>query len=97
MTDGEIPVYLDLHFTGHEEDGQWVSECVELGVASCGDTAQEALEAVLEATNLYIETLKDEGELERVFRERSIRVIPAAELASQGEISARIPVATGFV
>lgn len=97
MSDEETPVYLDLHFSGHEEDGQWVSECIELGVVSCGDTAQEALEAILEATNLYIETLKDEGELQRVFRDRGVRMIPRSEMSSDGGISARIPLVMSSV
>ncbi|HTE83670.1 MAG TPA: hypothetical protein VK821_02985 [Dehalococcoidia bacterium] len=63
--------YVLLTFRAYEEDAQWVSECEELGVASCGGTIQEALDSLGEATLLYLETLADEeGELERVFLER---------------------------
>lgn len=37
-----------------EEDG-FVSECVEYGVASCGDTEEEALAMLIEAVELYLD------------------------------------------
>ncbi len=38
-----------------EEDGVYVSRCVELEVASCGDTPKEALAMLREAVDLYLE------------------------------------------
>ena len=38
-----------------EEDGVYVSRCVELEVASCGDTPKEALAMLREAIDLYLE------------------------------------------
>ena len=37
-----------------EEDGVYVSRCVELEVASCGDTPEEALAMLREAAGLYL-------------------------------------------
>lgn len=38
-----------------EEDGVYVSRCVELEVASCGDTPKEALAMLREAADLCLE------------------------------------------
>jgi predicted RNase H-like HicB family nuclease len=37
------------------EEGGFVSECVEYGVASQGDTEDEALEMLIEAVELYLD------------------------------------------
>ncbi len=37
-----------------EEDGVYVSKCVEIEVASCGDTPKEALENLREAIDLWL-------------------------------------------
>lgn len=79
--------YAILTFRVHREDGQYVSECIELGVASCGDSLDDAFEAILDATELYLETLGDEGERERVFLERGIRLLPGEPPAGAEEIS----------
>lgn len=46
-----------LTFAVWREGKDYISECLELGVASCGDTEEEALEAIQDATRGYIETL----------------------------------------
>lgn len=74
----------------HKEGDQYVSECVELGVASCGDTLEEAFEAIKDATAVYLDTLEDEGERERVFAERGITVLPGEPPADGREVSVRV-------
>ena len=39
----------------------YVSKCPELGVASCGDTFDEALRNLREAVDLYLENAKELG------------------------------------
>jgi predicted RNase H-like HicB family nuclease len=46
------------------EGDQYVSKCTELGVASAGDTAEEALEALREAVELYLENARELGLLD---------------------------------
>lgn len=41
--------------TVSKEDGVYVSRCVELEVASCGDTPEEALAMLREAVDLYLD------------------------------------------
>ena len=41
-----------------EEEGQYVSHCPELGVASCGQDAESAIEALQEAVGLYLENAR---------------------------------------
>jgi len=53
------------HLTGAiwREGDQYVSRCPELGVASCGDTPDSALDALREAVELYLENAKALGML----------------------------------
>lgn len=46
-----------------EEEGQYVSLCPELGVASCGHDADSAVEALHEAAELYLENARELGML----------------------------------
>jgi len=87
--------YVDLNFRAFPEGTQWVSECLELGVASCGDTMQEALAAILDATTLYLETAEDEGELERVLRDAGVQRRANGETEPEARIAIRLPVPAG--
>jgi predicted RNase H-like HicB family nuclease len=49
-----------------EEEGVHVSRCVELEVASCGDTPKEALAMLREAVDLYLEDAETSGVLEEL-------------------------------
>lgn len=57
-----------------EENNHFVSECPEFDVASCGDTIDEALKNIKEATLLYLNTIEEKGERQRIFHERNIRM-----------------------
>lgn len=57
------------------EDGKWLSECVELGVGTFGESAQEAGDQAIDAVASYLNTLEDLRERERVFAERGIEVV----------------------
>ena len=70
----QIISHVVLTLLIHEEDGQYVSRCSELGTASCGDTIDEALQNIKEATLLYVNSLEATGELERIFRRKGIQV-----------------------
>ena len=50
-----------LTVTIWEEDGVYVSKCIELEVASCGDTPKEALENIREAIDLYLKNAREYG------------------------------------
>ncbi len=57
-----------------KEDGQYVSFCPQLGVASCGDTVEEATTNLKDAVAAYVEALQETGELKGVLSERGLRV-----------------------
>ena len=68
---------VELHhmvftFRAHEEDGQFVSYCEELGVPSSGATVDEALRNAIEATLLYLNTIEETRDRRRIFDERNI-------------------------
>jgi predicted RNase H-like HicB family nuclease len=82
--------YINVTFKAHKEGDQFVSECIELGVASCGDTLEEAFENIKDAVLLYLNTLEKEGERERVFSERGIQIIPGEPPSPEPEIPVNV-------
>ena len=67
-----------------EEDGQYVSHCPELGTVSCGSTLDEAFANLEEAIEVHLSALVEVEELERVFSERGIAVMPIESLMASG-------------
>ncbi len=49
-----------------KEDDKYVSKCLELEVASCGDTIESALENLKEAVELYLENAKELDLIEEI-------------------------------
>jgi predicted RNase H-like HicB family nuclease len=47
-----------------KESEGYVSKCPELGVASCGDTFDDAVQSLREAVELYLENAKELGIIE---------------------------------
>lgn len=65
--------YIELHVLVRKEGKQYASWCPELDVASCGDNVEQACYHLQDAVDLYIETLAEEKELVRVFKERGLK------------------------
>lgn len=51
-----------------EEDDVFVAQCPELGVASDGDTAEQALDNLREAVELYVENARELGTLDEALQ-----------------------------
>ena len=89
------------HFTARIDpapEGGFVSLCPELGVASQGETVEEAFESLQDAVDTFLSTLADLGDLPRFFAEHNLdRPRPdAAQAAKPGEfISSLIAVVPG--
>ncbi len=56
------------------EDDKYVSLCPELDVSSYGDSVEDALAHLIDAVRLYLDTIVADGERERIFRERGIKL-----------------------
>lgn len=69
--------YVILTYKVWAEKGQFVSECQELGVASCGDTIDEAFRNIQDAVTLYLNSIEEQGDRPRIFKERGIRMLKA--------------------
>jgi predicted RNase H-like HicB family nuclease len=69
--------YIKVTFLIEKEEGGYAAICRELGTASCGSTIEEAAENIREATSLYVDTLEELGERERIFSERGITILSA--------------------
>ena len=67
-------VILTLRF--FQEEGQWVGDCEELGVAQCGDSLDEVRAGLEELLMLTLYTMESVGERERFFAEHSITLHP---------------------
>lgn len=55
-----------------EIEGGYSALCVEIGVASQGETVEEARENLKEAVELYLETAEELGTLDNVLEEAGI-------------------------
>ena len=65
-------VALTLHVW--QEEDYWAGECIELGTATDGPSAEAVLDELGDLVVLTVEALGDAGERERVFAERGITV-----------------------
>jgi predicted RNase H-like HicB family nuclease len=72
--EGTVQKMVWLTYEFEREGDQVVSRCPELGVASCGDTIEDAQRHLEDAIFLYLNTLQEDGELDGVFRARGIEV-----------------------
>jgi predicted RNase H-like HicB family nuclease len=59
-----------LELTGiiKEEGRQYSALCLELDVASCGDTQEEAMKALRDAVETYVQYMVEEGREDEIYR-----------------------------
>ena len=69
--------YIVVTLRAFRDGRDYVSECVELQTASQGDSLEEAIDMARDAAEVYVEGLAEVGELDRVLRERRIKVLTA--------------------
>ena len=67
--------YIVLTIEIEPEGEQFTAEAIELGVASCGDTEEEARANITDAVNLYLGVIRLNGTRDRVFREKGIALL----------------------
>ena len=75
LTATESYVILTLRF--FKEEGQWVGDCKELGVAHHGNTLDEVRSGLEELLALTLDTMESVGERERFFAEHGITLHPS--------------------
>ena len=63
-----------LTFVVEREDDQYVALCPQLDVASQGDSIEDAVAHLENAVLLYLDVIEEDGERERIFRERGIQI-----------------------
>ena len=84
-----ITGYVILTGTIEPEDDGFVSICPELGVASCGDTVEEALDMLGEAIDCQLEDLQDLGQLDSVLKKANVKTLH--EIAGLETVSISVP------
>ncbi|HEX5914471.1 MAG TPA: hypothetical protein VFY54_15215 [Rubrobacter sp.] len=72
-----------LTFKAHREGDVYVSECVELGTSSFDETFEGAIEAAVEATMIYLESLIEEGQLEAVLQQHDVKLLASGQADDQ--------------
>ncbi len=71
--------YIAVQMVVTQEGKQYSAWCPELDIASCGDTPEEAIKNLGDAVELYLNTLEEEGERERLFKEKGIKLVSVDE------------------
>lgn len=67
-------VVLTCNVDPDEEMGGYVSRCPVLGVASQGETIDEAEDNIREAVCMYLSSIDEDGELDCVFAKHGLKV-----------------------
>jgi predicted RNase H-like HicB family nuclease len=67
--------YVMVTLAVHREGEHYVADCLELGTSSFGASEQQALDNVREATLLYLGTLDEMDECERVLHDRGVVIV----------------------
>lgn len=75
---GDTIANVELTAVLWREGSDWVSQCLELDVASSGQSPEEAVEQLIDAVCAYLNTLEELGEREAVFAKKGIRLRPVA-------------------
>jgi predicted RNase H-like HicB family nuclease len=71
--------FIDLEMVVTKEGNQYSSWCPILDIASCGATPDEASKNLCDAVGCYIEALSEDGELEKLLRDKAIKLVQANE------------------
>lgn len=66
--------YIVVTFRFHKEGKRWVACCEELGTSTFGRSIPEAEKRIKEAVLLHLNTLEEVGEINRFFKENSIKL-----------------------
>ncbi len=64
--------YIVLTIEFAQEEGQWTALCRELGTAACGDTIEEAQEAIRALVDLHLNTLESLGECQAFLKRHRV-------------------------
>jgi predicted RNase H-like HicB family nuclease len=66
--------YIVLTCVVQPEGEYYVSRCLELGTASFGRNREQAVGNLVDATEVYLNTLEDLGECRQVLKEKGVQV-----------------------
>lgn len=87
---GAIVAHVELTGVMWREGETWISQCVEVDIASSGATPDEAQAELMDALCAYLNTLEELGEREKVLEARGIPVY-AGLLPSEGNYHPTVP------
>ena len=70
-----------------QEEGNWLAECLELGVATYGTTLDEAKEDLSEAIDLQLTEVDQLGFLEEYLKEHGVTIHPVPTQSGERKTS----------
>ena len=89
--------YILITFQIDKEGEKYVSHCIELGTFSCGDTEEEALNNIADATELYLNTLEELGECRQVLQEKGVKIRSGVAASERLRVPPRSNIHSGVV
>lgn len=72
MTSVRMKLELNTLLNVAEEDGAFTSTCPAFGLASQGDTEEQAIENIVEAVGIFLEHCAAQGTLPQILQESGI-------------------------
>ena len=81
--------YIRLTLRVYKEGKQYVARCEELGISTCARSIDGAFRRIEDATTLYLNSIEEEGERVRVFKELGIEIRPGEPTHELAPVSAR--------
>jgi len=82
-----VQTMVTLRLEVEREEDLYVAHCPELDISSYGDTVEDAFDHLKDAIVLYLDTIEQNGERERIFRERGISVEDRVETSYRTTLS----------
>jgi len=64
--------YIQVTVRFATEGKQWAAECLELGTAACGDSLEEAKDAITDLIVLHLNALEDVGTCAKFLKEHGV-------------------------
>ena len=84
--------YIIVTIRFEREGDQWAAECEQLGTVACGDTLDEAQQAIADMISLHLNALEDVGQGEAFLKKHNVKF--HAKKPSSQEVT-NIPVRAG--
>ncbi|MCE2501396.1 MAG: hypothetical protein J4G13_11120 [Dehalococcoidia bacterium] len=67
---------IKLAFAYHEEEGQWVGICIELGTATCAETLEQTQTELKDAVELQLNGVDRISDVKSYLADNGVEIVP---------------------